>query len=223
MTLLGATRAALVLAAVAAVLVARRRADHRPIAAFLVATVVANTTRAALAAYVFGPARADMRAAGLDPTQVPFTGGARLAAWVEMGAFLIWPAGIAAMVIAVYLRRRPWLIAVAWALAAFAMGYAYPLTRGDVLRRCYLAAELAGLAVAVGTIATWFPRRAVPTLPIGVALCIVVVELGSLIGPYLGNPFATWERAQALYLVLYLAIVVLQGGSLWKPSSSTHS
>jgi hypothetical protein len=52
-------------------------------------------------------------------------------------------------------------------------------------------------------------------------LCIVAVDFGTLIGPYLGNPFLTWERAQALYLVLYLALVVIQGGSLWSSRTSS--
>lgn len=77
--------------------------------------------------------------------------------------------------------------------------------------------------VAIGSFLTWARRRDPPTLPIGVALCIFMIDCGTLAGPYLGDPFSTWERAQALYLVLYTAIVVLEGGSLWRPSSPTSS
>jgi hypothetical protein len=155
MTLLGAARAALIAAAIGAAVLARKRSDYRPIGVFLGAVACANFLRAALAALVFNPERAAMRAAGLDPALVPFTGGARVAACVEVAAFLVWSAGLAAVTIAVYLRRRPWSVGVAWALGSAAIAYAYPFTRGDVLRKCYLAAELAALAVAVGVIITW--------------------------------------------------------------------
>jgi hypothetical protein len=207
-------------AAIGAAVLARKRSDYRPIAIFLGAVACANFLRAALAALIFNPERAAMRAAGLDPALVPFTGAARVAAHVEVAAFLVWSAGLAAVTIAVYLQRRPWLVGVAWALCSIGIAYAYPITRGDVLRRCYLAAELAALTVAAGAIITWAWKREPPTLPRGAVLCIVAVDFGTLIGPYLGNPFLTWERAQALYLVLYIALVVIQGGSLWSSRTS---
>jgi hypothetical protein len=221
MTPVTATRAALVLATLAALVLARRRADHRPVAAFLVIVTVVSFLRAGLGAYVFGPARAEMRAAGLEPAMVPFTGGDRLAFYVEMAAFLAWPAGVAALTMAVYARRRPWIVGLIWAGLSAAMAYAYPLTRGDVLRRCYLGVQIAALLASAGAITMWAWKRERPTLPHAVVLCIVVVDFGTLIGPYLGNPFTNWDRAQALYLVLYTGIAIIQGGSLWRTSSAS--
>lgn len=66
--------AALIVAATVAVFVARRRADYRPIAWFLAAQTIGNFVRFALVALVLAPARERLRAAGIDPALVPFTG-----------------------------------------------------------------------------------------------------------------------------------------------------
>jgi len=84
-------------AAMMAVPVAGARREYRPIAVFLVGTTIANVARLAIISYVLNPARDVMRAAGLDPAMVPFTGRAEVATDVEHALFLLWPAGIAAL------------------------------------------------------------------------------------------------------------------------------
>ncbi|MFT3765461.1 MAG: hypothetical protein QM820_08105 [Minicystis sp.] len=200
-------------AAVLAGVGARGRAEHRPFALFLGAMAIAAAVRWVLLTWWVVPFQATF-------PDVPLTGGALLAAHADTALFLAWPAGIAATAVAVYLRRRPWIVAGAWAVAAIAIAAAYPSTRGDVLRRCYLAAELVALAVSFGAIGTWARLRESVTLTRACVLLLVLFEMSTLLGPWLGDPFSTWWKAQILYAMLYGGLIAIQGGSLWLRSSS---
>jgi hypothetical protein len=223
MTLQGLTIMFEMGAAAMAIPAARVQPQYRPVTGFLVTTTIANAARLAIIAYVLAPARATMRAAGLDPALVPFTGWAEAACDVELALFLLWPAGIAALSIAVFLRRRPWAVAAIWALASIANAVSYPALRGATLARCYTAAELASLLVGVGCIVSWLPHRRerLPGLHTTVVMLLIAVGLTGLVkGPWRFGIFDTWALAQIGYAVTYAVIMVLEGGVLWiKPSS----
>ena len=75
--------------------------------------------------------------------------------------------------------------------------------------------------VACGAFATWIWRREGMTTPRLATMCIVGLEGATLIGPYVRDLFKTWERAQALYLVLYSALIALQARAIWGSSASS--
>ncbi len=216
MTLYGVTTVLQALAAALAVVLARRRVDHRPVAIFLIGMTLANAARWALRTFVILPAQA------LAPG-APLHGLSRAAGHFDQALFFAWPAGIVALTIAVFSRRRPWPVAIPWALMVAALVLTYPEIRGTATRPFYLAAELAALLVAIGLIVQWAWRREAMTCPRLSTLFIVGIDCGTLLGPYRTNPFATWDLAQAMYAVLYVVLIVIQGGvawGSWKPSRS---
>ena len=212
--LLALTFALLVIAASTAAMVAWRREDHRPFALFLVAMVVCSAARWVLVTWWLVP----FRASYLD---TPLAGPALVAAHVDAALWLAWPAGLAASAVAVFMRKRPWLVGAAWALASLAIAFAYPATRGDVLRRCYLAAELAALVVAAGSVGMWTRLHQSVTLPRACVLLVALFDFATVVmGPWVGDPFRDWHKAQILYSMLYGSLILMQGGSLWmRPSS----
>jgi hypothetical protein len=195
--------------------VARRRPEHRPIASLLSAGLVADLARQGIGVYVLQPTRA--AAGGL-----PFTGAARFAFHVDQALFLSWPAALAACAVLVYLGRRPWPVALVYGLAVTLFTMAYPALRGAPLGRAYLGAELAALAVCLGTFITWAWRREAPDLTRSVMFIISAVELVTLL-PYRKGPFAFWPLAQASYMTLYVVLIILHGGTLWGRGSSSSS
>jgi hypothetical protein len=214
-TLYGATTVLQAFAALFALALARRRADHRPVALFLAGMTLASALRWALRTFMILSAQA------LDPG-APLHGLARAAAHMDHALFLLWPAGIAALMLAVYLGRRPWPIAVIWVLAVVAIVASYPEGRAWHSQG-YLAAELGALLVSTGVFLQWVARREGMTPPRLSALFIAGIDFATLLGPYRSNLFVTWNLAQAMYAVLYAVLIAVQGGALWmslKPSRS---
>jgi hypothetical protein len=214
-TLYGATTVLQAFAALFALALAHRRADHRPVALFLTLMTLANALRWALHVFIILPAQA------IDPG-APLHGLLRAAAHLDHALFLLWPAGIAALMIAVFLGRRPWPIGAIWVLAVAAIVASYPEGRAWHPRG-YLAAELGALLVSTGVFLQWLARREGLTPPRLSALFIAGIDFATLLGPYRSNLFATWDLAQAMYAVLYAILIAVQGGALWmslKPSRS---
>lgn len=199
----------LAVATVLAWLLARARRDHLPIALLLSTGLLCNVVRAGL--------RAAVPTLATSPAD-PLAGWARAAAHLDDLLFLAWPAGLAVVAVHVLARAPRWSWAPAAALAAIVAGLAgaYPVTRGDVLRRCYLAAELAALAVGVFGVVQWARRgeRATPAL-----LCAAFLVLGHfvvLVGPYRFGLFGSaWYTAQVGYLLILVNLVLVQGAALW--------
>jgi hypothetical protein len=201
-------------AAASAAVIAIGRVDHRPVAGFLGAMVLAFVARFGLVTWLIEPFHAS------HPGE-PLTGSVALAGHLDAALFIAWPAGIASTAIAVFLKRRPLAVGVAWLAASIAIGAAYPLTRGDVLRRCYLAAVLASLVVSIGAMAMWTRRNERVTLPRAAVLLLMLFELSTLLGPWMGDPFNDWNRAQILYSTLYAGLIALQGGTIDRPFGRT--
>jgi hypothetical protein len=166
---------AMVCAAIVALLLARRRADHRPFAVFLCVVTVANLLRVARG--LIAPIRP------LDAP--PYEGWARVVFHIDQGLFLSWAAGLAVLVVVLFISSPRWpaiLPGVAWAGTVGYLATHYPAVRGEALRDVYLAAELGALVVATGSIITWTWRRASPTSAHACALFVVLFQAVVLMG-----------------------------------------
>jgi hypothetical protein len=195
--------------------VALRNRAHLPIAVFLSVAVAVNVVRWALGTYIIWPA---------NPLAGPLTGGARVAGHVEQALFIAWPAGIGALGLWIFLRRRPWPVAIVWMMAVLALVVSYPGFRGAAVQSAYLAAELAGLAVSLGALLTWAWRYRTPQLHHTATGLLIGIDLGSLVAAWRGSVFlGTWPLAQGMYAVLYATLMALHGGGLWISRSSSHS
>jgi hypothetical protein len=116
---------------------------------------------------------------------------------------------------------------IAWASVVVALAAAYPLTRGDVLRRCYLAAELVASFVAVGCLMVHAIRRrrgeeTGPRAAPAAAAIMTAGHFGSIVmGPYLlGFWGGAWILALSCNLVIFGALALLYGGIAWKSRKS---
>ncbi|MFT3768925.1 MAG: hypothetical protein QM820_26080 [Minicystis sp.] len=190
-------------------------------ASVLTLGLISDVIRKAILVYVIRPARA---ASG----DVPFAGLTRVACDIDNALMLAYPAALAALAVWMFLRRRPWPVAMAYLLSVAALAVAYPASRGLPLARSYMAAELATVAVSFGAFIMWFWRRESPTLAHGVALLLGLTEIATMI-PYQRSPFSwlpiaqAWSIAQASYMTLYVVLIVIYGGALWGSGSSSPS
>jgi len=202
-------------AAIVAWPVVHRHREHLPIAIFLSIAVGVNFVRWALGTYIIWPA---------NPLAGPLTGSARIAGHVEQALFIAWPAGIASLALWIFLRRRPWPVPIVWACIVMVLIMSYPGFRGAAVQSVYLAAELAGLMVALGSLLPWAWQRHAPQLHHIATGLLIGIDLGSLAVAWRGSVFfGKWPLAQAMYAVLYAALVMLQGGWLWISRSPSRS
>ena len=220
MSLHGLTLTLEITAAALAVVCARKHSEHRPVAAFLAGAVATDLTRLALQEWIIRPAREALLAAGIEPATVPLTGWPRVAFHLDSALFLSWFAALAALSLWVFLRRRPWPVAIVHGLAVTALVLSYPTIRYDTLLQFYLAAQLATLTVGLGALGPWL-GRASPRLPQVVTSCILMVDLAGIVaGPWRFGLFgAAWSFAQVMYSALYAVLIVVQTGALWTSPS----
>jgi hypothetical protein len=192
--------------AILAVVLAGRVREHRPIAVFLCSIAGADLISWGLAAWVPPP----------SPDGPPLMGLARVAADIDVALFLIWPAGLAGTALWVFLRRRAWVVIPVWAATVAALVVTYPTTRGAVLQKWYLAAELAALAVTLGAIIQWAWKREVPRFHHVALMLVAGVDVAALIaGPWRGVIYDTWPLSQFMSVVLYTVLITMHGGALW--------
>jgi hypothetical protein len=196
-------------------LVARKRPEHRYAAGALTVGLAADVVRKAILVWVLLPAE-------VIAGEAPLSGSARLACDIDNALFLAYPAALAALSLWTFLRRRPWSVALAYALLVAGLAVAYPATRGDVLARVYVGADLAAVVVTIGAFVMWFWRRDPPTLTHGVAALLGLAELATLI-PYRFSIFESWTIARAAYMTLYAILIILYGGIVWGSGSSSQS
>ena len=198
--------------AIAAVLLSRRRADHRPFAAWSVATTMATITRLILAFTVL-----PVRPLGSPP----FTGAQRAFFHVDEALFLGSTAALAAVAIVLCAKERALALlpAVAWIASVAYLATHYPEIRGDALRRFYLAAELAALAVSIAALAALWRRRSDWTSAHMCLLSCVAVDGGTLFaGAWRWGFWSKWAANQAAFALLYAVLAAYQG-RLWIRSS----
>jgi hypothetical protein len=210
--MIAALYALALVAAILGVVLARRDTEHRPVAAFLLFSLASDIIRNRLLAWVIQPARAMLGS-------VPFSGWVRVAADIEGVLFVAWRAGIAALAVWMFIRRRPWGVVVATVAAVAFMVATYP--RGEELRRFYLVAELASLCLALGCFISWLVSDRKVTIPAVSSAIIVAVEFAFVTGgPYRADIFANWISAQNMLVVLYVSLIAVQGVSIWRLSTS---
>ncbi len=158
----------------------------------------------------------------LPPPGDVLRGVARVIFHLDQALFLTWPAGLVALSLAVFPRRRSWLMVLPWALAVAVLSIGYPEIRGEALRQAYLAAQLAAVLVSIGIFVQWVWRREAFNLPRLTTLFIAVLDCGTVGTAYRFGPFARWDLAQAMYLVLFGSLVVTQGFA-WILSKGSRS
>jgi hypothetical protein len=155
-------------------LVARRLKEYAAVAWLLGFMVFADLVRPALTLLVLAPARA---AHGL-----PYAGSARVPFHAEQALFVGCLAGIAALAVHAYVRRRPWPVALAYLAVVSVLVLGYPTVRRELLQGIYLATTLSVIAVSLASIALWWRGKpSAPPGPLGIASGLFLAsEVGTL-------------------------------------------
>jgi hypothetical protein len=200
------------LATVLAWIVARHRPEHRPIAWLLGYGLVSDAVREIIGAKVLRPLRVELGGA-------PFTGWARVACDVDNAFFLGWMAGVAALAVWVFGKRRPWGVALVYIIAVAVLAAGYPTFRGELLGRAYLALELAALCVSFGFLLRWYFGGERAKAHHFIAGLIVVAELCMLWGPFRYGVFTAWDLARSIFVALYVSLIPTQGLLAWRRTS----
>lgn len=200
------------LATVLAWIVARHRPEHRPVAWLLGYGLAASAARRAIRIGVLEPARAELAGA-------PFSGWVRAVFHLDSALFLGWMAGVAALAVWVFGRRRPWGVLIAWAVAVAVFAIGYPTFRGALLAKAYTACELAALCVSVGYLLRWYFGREPAQSHHFISGLIVIAELTMLAGPFRVGIFGAWDLARSILFALYLALTPTQGVLAWRRTS----
>jgi len=195
---------------------AQRKPEHRPIAALLAVGLGTDLARRVLRATYLG---AEINRLGHD---TPWTGWPRVAATASHALFLAWPAALVGAALVVFLARRAWPSMAAWAVAVSAIVITHPIAGNGSLGRMLTGMHLASLAAAVGCGLTWYlgPSRKQTTTAQAALSLIVGVELTTLAFAWRAGIFAHWNLTQAVYVVLYAVLAIMQGGLVWQSSRS---
>lgn len=185
--------------------VAWERREHRPIAWFVTANLVADLALWLLTTRVLVPAREALGGA-------PFFGWARVAFHANQLAVLVWPAGIAATSAATLAQRRAWPVSVCLAAVSVVLALAYPTVRGALLGRVYFGLELAALFLAVGLAVVWWCRRDEPTFTTDSCGVLVLAQVGVAIH---WSPFDKgWDWQATTIIGAYMVLTFLHAGEL---------
>jgi hypothetical protein len=156
----------------------------------------------------------------------PARGWVRVVAHADQAMFLAYPAALGALTLWIYIKRRPWPLAIGYTMSAMALMISYPAIRGDAIRQAYLAFQLACLTVAVGAFLHWIAfRKDPPTASHLVVGLMMIVEIANVAaGPWRLGFFTKWDMAQMTYCMLYAMLILIQSGWLWTiKTSSLHS
>lgn len=181
--------------------------------------------------------------AAIEPA--PLHGRALVAGVAMNAGWLAWPAGLAAVSLWTFGRNRCrssetlgnpagmsngareysekysalqvglpggfWLAAVAFIAITYPAGRPhYPAL--------FAGAEVAAVVTGLGSAGSW-AMRAWGREGLGIARGCVLFMVGcgavSLAGPYVHGIFSTWWLANAVQLVMYSGLILVQGGALW--------
>ena len=210
-----AALAAELLAALAAVGLARRRAHHGPAAVALVLLFLANIARAPIASAL------------LPPQAEPWEGLQRWLVYLDGALVLAAVVVTPGLALAVSLDGKREKIAGvggvagAWALASGGLAALYPspAVRGAALAKLYLAADLVGLFLASAALVWWARLRRSPDSAHIVAITFIVLDIAILITPYspwrVGYFNGRAETPQVMTIVVFSGLAFVQG-VLWK-------
>jgi len=195
----------------AALAVARRDKRHRPVAAYLAALLILD---------ICGHVLAAMSPPG-NCTE-PYTGAARVLSHLDQSRYLGSILALPAMFMAVFLRRKPWIIGGIFVIGAMVLAALYPGLRGGALLCVYSAVELGAVLASGGFFVMWLasPRVAEDGLSVSVmsatALAsanIVVCVMPQLVG---SDILATWPVAVGTHAVVLAIVLILQLRLIWQ-------
>jgi hypothetical protein len=204
------TFGALVVAAITAVLLARRRADYWPVAAFLCAVFLENLLRVPLLRFQ-------------PEAGTPLEGWPRVALHVNEALYLVWDAALTIAAIYVFVRRENlrWLLALpalAWAGTVAYLVTHYPESVRDV----YAMTDIAAVTVGAAAVVAWSWRRLSPTPAHVVITGVLLAQLLTVIGGALR--YGLWDKYyldQTISLLTYAILSVYQVSS-WRSRSLPH-
>jgi hypothetical protein len=122
-----------------------------------------------------------------------------------------WPIGFAALAWTVFLRRRPWGVALAGAAveAGLVVGYPWPF-RGEVLGRAYAVIQGAALVAAAAVVVMWVRQKAPPRPEHAAVIAVGLLDVAYFAGPYaVGAPWAAWASADTTALMTWGGLLAL--------------
>ena len=186
---------------------ARRRSEHKPVAAFLALLVALDMVRV----YVLRPIYLS------HPR--PYVGIARIVFHMGQAIFFAWPAGVAVLGWKVFLNRRPWPPLAAYAMVLAVVVIGYPAVRETRLAYVHTITCLASIIAVLCCAAIWMRRKTPPRPEHAATLLLPLLELSLLAGPYypaLPDPFKNWSIAQVTYAVLWSVLALVHIGVLWR-------
>jgi hypothetical protein len=168
----------------------------RPMWLFLVITLVADVVRWLGQYFV------------LRHAARPFIGFARACFHVDQAGVIGWNAGLLAIVVLAFSsggKTAPKLLPIASCTTGLTLSIAfqYPYLRAERLGHAYLVIEIATVLACIGFAAhAWFKSRWFGIAARAVSV-LVVAEIATLLGPFLGDPFRYWATANAISAVAY--------------------
>jgi hypothetical protein len=144
----------------------------------------------------------------LQSSPRPFTGFARAVFHVDQLGVIGWNAGLLALVVLAFFgRERVASKLTPIASCAFgvvlAFAFAYPELRAERLGHAYLCVEVVTVLACVAiALHSWLKSRWFG-IAARAATVLVVGEIATLLGPFLGEPFRYWSTANAISAVTY--------------------
>jgi hypothetical protein len=195
-------------AALLAVLLSRKRSEHRAMALFLSAVAISN-----LVLVGFLLAGSPVAAPAL-----PFVGMARVTFHIRQAFYIVWSFGLMASFTAIFTKSKTKLFLYAYVIAVLVLVCGYSTIHGAVLVKAYYALEIVGILVSAGMLIQWSWRRESPSITHGTAIMLLFCEVAVLIGPWQNDIYAGWNVARWMYLATYVVLSAMQGGMLWRLS-----
>jgi hypothetical protein len=154
----------------------------------------------------------------LPPGPAAREGFALLLRHASQAAYLGLILAIPALAMALFLRRRPWPVAGAWAAVALVVVATYPELRGPELLRAYSALELVGGLGAVGCFVAWRRRRERLTVEHACGIVLISASLATVaLPPLLGaGVLERWPVIVALHALAFGVVLALQLRERWR-------
>jgi len=183
--------------------------SYRPVAYFFSFILVADYVRWAILPFL------------LD-YKPPFTGLVKIVFCVYESLYWAWMFGAVGLAVRAYLRRSVVPVAIAYISAVLALFVFYPRPlSGSTLNGARLGLHAFEALAVIFCFVLWLWRK-----PSDLATSIehrVVLVIGGMdsvvvFGPYLAKNFDknSWDLARVAYVALYLTLIWLQGGHLWR-------
>jgi len=201
-----ASMALLAGATAAAVALARKNKLNRPIAWYLVGIVALDLVRLGVSQLL-----------PTTPPSAPVVGSVLFARHVDVAAYLGQIMLLPAMTMALFLRKRPWIIGVVYLAIAVVLIASYPSIRGNELLEIYTGIELASVVASFGFWIMWLcsPRltedRAV-SVHITSGVVLTSTNMATVVLPPLTGPgiLAKWPIFVALHASSFAFVLVFQ-------------